>query len=535
MIVEAKNQITQSVKPIQIPKMFSGNISLYNDTLIVDHISRITHAKATIFQKFDSGFIRISTTVLKSDGSRAVGTYIPESSPVVQAIKKGEAFKGRAFVVDDWYLTTYHPFTINGKIAGMLFVGIPEKDLSALNNVFSKKVFFTSGYPFILNKEGRVLVNSGKGGEHNEEFLRQLAGMDSDSGKIFSNRDGFEIIQYYKYIPEIDAYTVATVYQHEMMVSVIKLRNAVILAILISLLIILLINYSISKSITSVITKGVLFVKQISEGNLSAKIDVSQQDEIGTLIRSLSDMVDKLRDILAEINQGALEITSASQKINSGAIQLSHGARLQANAADQVSTSMAEMTTAIRQNTSNALDTEKISLRAKQTMGSLSVTGKNSILSMKEIAGKITIVNDIAFQINILALNAAIEAAHADSHGLGFAAVATEIRKLAEKSKSAAEEIAEISQKSFFVTEKADSLINDLMPEIEKTATLVQNITASSQQQHISVENVGNATEDLTQVIQMNVTASKELASSSEILASQAKQLMKAISFFKIK
>ena len=153
---------------------------------------------------------------------------------------------------------------------------------------------------------------------------------------------------------------------------------------------------------------------------------------------------------------------------------------------------------------------------------------------MKEIASKISIIEEIARQTNLLALNAAIEAARAGEHGKGFAVVATEVRKLAERSQIAAGEIGRLSASSVGVAEKAGEMLSRLVPDIQKTAELVQEISAASREQNSGTQQINKAIQQLDQVVQQNASAAEEMASPSEELASQAQQLQGTISFFKI-
>ncbi len=534
---EATNQITQEVKKAEIPSLYLDTTALYNSTSFVDKVTELTHAKATIFQKIEGGYARISTSVFKADGSRATNTFIPDDSPVVKAIEQGNDYNGRAIVIGDWYLTSYRPLKIANEIIGILFVGMPEKDMKNIKELFSQKRYLQSGYPYIISNKGTLIVHPTKEGSTfaNEDFFKKIIELKGENGKTTYLWEGQKKIQYSKYIKEIESYIVVSLYEREVLQTLNHLRNILILSIIFSILIIIAINSFISRSISVTIQKGVDFARKISEGDLTAELNIHQKDEIGILASSLTQMVEKLRKIVSGINRGAIEIATASQQISIGAQKLSQGANWQAAAAEEVSTSMEEMAANIQQNTENAIQTEKISLQAKQSMDLMEVSGKKSITSIKDIASKITIINDIARQTNILALNAAVEAARAGEQGRGFAVVAGEVRKLAERSKIAADEIALISKSSVSVTEESDKLINSLTPEIDRTAQLVQKITSASNEQATGVDQVNHALNDLNQIIQQNAASSEELATSAEELASQAEQLKKMISFLKIK
>jgi methyl-accepting chemotaxis protein len=195
---------------------------------------------------------------------------------------------------------------------------------------------------------------------------------------------------------------------------------------------------------------------------------------------------------------------------------------------------MEEMASNIQQNTDNAQQTDKIATSASSSIAKVSKASEESTASIKNIADKILIINDIAFQTNILALNAAVEAARAGEHGRGFAVVAAEVRKLAERSKIAADEINVLAKNSVKVTEESAVLLNQIIPEIEKTAKLVQEISAASIEQTSGADQINNAIQQLNTITQQNAAASEELATSAEEMASQAEQLQDIISYFTV-
>lgn len=306
---------------------------------------------------------------------------------------------------------------------------------------------------------------------------------------------------------------------------------------LIALLFSIFIALIVTRYLNGMIGKSVLLARTYASGDLTVKVpeeDLKIKDELGDLARAMVEMGQKTKEIIAGIMQGADNVAIASVEISSTTQQLSQGASEQASAAEEVSSSMEEMLSSIQQNSDNALQTDKIANTAAEGMKNLSRSSEKSLASVKEITNKISIINDIAFQTNILALNAAVEAARAGEHGKGFAVVAAEVRKLAERSKVAANEIIDLSKTSLEVTEDTVRQMANIIPEIEKTAKLVQEIAASSKEQNSGAEQVNDAIQQLNEVTQQNAAASEEMATSAEELAAQAEQLKELISFFNV-
>ncbi|PTN37903.1 methyl-accepting chemotaxis protein [Desulfonatronum sp. SC1] len=287
-------------------------------------------------------------------------------------------------------------------------------------------------------------------------------------------------------------------------------------------------------AITRPVNKGVRFSEDLSEGELDAHLDVDQKDEIGVLGKAMQEMQAKLREIVGEVKSASENVASGSEQLSASAEQMSQGATEQAASVEEVSSSMEEMTANIKQNADNAAQTEKIALQAAKDAQEGGQAVSQTVTAMKQIAEKISIIEEIARQTNLLALNAAIEAARAGDAGKGFAVVAAEVRKLAERSGSAATEISELSRSSVQVAEQAGEMLVRIVPDIQRTAELIQEINAASREQSIGVEQINKAIQQLDQVIQQNASAAEQMASTSEELSSQAEELQAIMAFFKM-
>jgi PAS domain S-box-containing protein len=281
-------------------------------------------------------------------------------------------------------------------------------------------------------------------------------------------------------------------------------------------------------STNNIISKAQL----IASGDLT--VELKKRSENDSLMESLNEMVKSVARTITDFKTLANHISTASMQMSSTAQLISQGANEQASAAEEVSSSMEEMAANIIQNSENSKATENISIKAASGIEKASLSASESVLSIREIADKITIIGDIAFQTNLLALNAAVEAARAGEYGRGFSVVAAEVRKLSEKSRTAAHEIDKLSRHSVSVTEEANKLLSDILPDIKRTSQLVQEITQASIEQNSGASQINNAIQQLNMVTQQNAASSEEMATSSEELSSQAEQLIETITFFKV-
>ena len=463
-----------------------------------------------------------------------------------------------------------------GRTTGMIGLQIALADLSAS---IARINIGGAGYGFIVDKTGLVLAHpdadyimefnvfqsEAKGFKGLDELGKAMAAGQRGIGRLV-RPDGVAEQVFYQPVAGSPGWSLGVaVDERTIRQSGVSLALVVVVISAIALLIILGVSVLVGQSIARPIKLLVQASDALSQGrlyNTSAQPIASRSDEIGILARSMGQTVEKLREVVvgvqdssSRVSDGAAEMSDASAQMSAGiegisssSQQLSEGATEQAASAEEVSASMEQMGANIRQNADNAIQTERIATKAASDAKVGSAAVLETVVAMRQIAEKISIIEEIARQTNMLSLNASIEAARAGEHGKGFAVVASEVGKLAERSKIAAGEISTLSRHSVEVAEKAGGMLDSMVPDIQKTAELVQEISGASREQDSGAQQINKAISQLDSVIQHNASLSEEFSATSEEiagqastvaataadLASQSEALKTAVAFFKL-
>lgn len=485
------------------PALIHNGNALNLDCSIPDRFTSQTGVTATIFVRTDDEFVRVSTSVKKRTGERALGTVLNHAHPAYDRLRAGQPYVGYATLFGTQYLTEYEPVTdARGRVIGALYVGIDvtnEKRLSVGTKIAALSFVITS-----------VLLCA---------FVWQFAGSAAEiAGSARDELDGLR-----------NVYTFV----------------AILAALGLALLILLVMRATLTKPLTE--ARNV--AQRLAAGDLTSQLHVDRNDEIGQLMQAINGISQGLSDIVGNVRNGARQIAAAAGEIASGNADLSTRTSEQAASLEETAASMAELTTTVKRNDEHATQANRVVLSASET----AARGRTAVSQLIEMMGSIKTsseqvarivgeVEDIAFQTNILALNAAVEAARAGEHGRSFAIVAADVRNLAKRSDVAAKEIKTLISNSVAQVDEGSAMADqagrtmaDIVSSVKGVTEIMSEISAASHEQSAGIEQVNIAIRKMDEMTQHNAALVEEAAAAAETLHQQAQKLSTEVGTFKIK
>ncbi|MBR7780288.1 methyl-accepting chemotaxis protein [Undibacterium rugosum] len=323
---------------------------------------------------------------------------------------------------------------------------------------------------------------------------------------------------------------------------------ASLVAALFGLAVMLFIGIRLTHRIVDSMRYAVEVAGNVAKGDLTAKIEVTSDDEVGQVLGALRDMNANLLSIVSQVRSSTDNISSASGEIATGNMDLSSRTEAQASSLEETASSMEELTSTVKQNADNARHANQLAVKASQRAAeggdvvNAVVTTMNEInTSAHKIEDIISVIDGIAFQTNILALNAAVEAARAGEQGRGFAVVAAEVRTLAHRSAAAAKEIKVLIddsvskvQSGTLLVSQAGTTIEEVVTSVRQVADVVSEITAASQEQTHGIDQINVAVSQMDETTQQNAALVEQAAAAAASLQEQAEQLAEAVKVFKL-
>lgn len=474
------------------PAFRNGGVLLNSNFSVPDRFTEKTGATATLFVRSGNDLVRVTTSVKKQDGTRAIGTVLDRSHPAYLLLLSGQPYMGYATIFGKQYMTRYDPvMDAAGKLIGARYVGL---DVSALRS--TGMAMRTAAATFALSAIAFLVF------WHLARALPQPGG-------------GLEV-------------------------GVLGL----IACIAIAACVYGLVHIQASRPMANCM----LAAQRIAGGDLSTQAPVYRRDDIGKLLQGINSISVGLAEVVARVRHSSDSICTASDQIAGGTADLSRRTQTQASSLEQTVATMEELTATVRQNANHAAEAATLVASAAQLAKEGGGIMRQVISNMGDIKASshriediIGIMDEIAFQTNILALNASVEAARAGEHGRGFSVVATEVRALAQRSADAAKEIRQLISSSVQTVDAGSALVDGagiatgkIAEAIQRASGLMADISTASVAQSRSIEEINRTMEMMDHATQRNAALVEESAAAAMSMKEQAQIMSKAVAAFKM-
>jgi methyl-accepting chemotaxis protein-2 (aspartate sensor receptor) len=552
----------------EVPVLKNAASDLNLNYEIPDRYTAMTGVTATVFVRKGAEFIRVSTSVKKENGERAVGTLLDHGSPAYPKLLAGQTYRGIISLFGKPYIAEYAPIRdASGQVIGSLYVG---GDISADMNVLKEKIkalkIGDTGFFYVLNaREGKdagaYLVHPSREGA-NALDLRDAAGrpivrdmLAAQSGELrftapaadgHGARDEVSVFRQYG---EWKWLVVGNAHLDELTRAARSTRNLYLTLAFAALaglaaLLFLLVRAMVSRPLAVARDAA----DRLAQGDLTVRIDNASGDEVGALMRAMDGISAYLRQVVSQIKVGSEQIASASAQIASGNMELSARTEQQAGALESTASAMEALTSTVGRNNENARQANQLALSASEVaskggavVGKVVDTMESISDSSRRIVEIVSVIDGFAFQTNILALNAAVEAARAGEAGRGFSVVAEEVRSLAQRSARAAQEIRELIRASSGeidagkqLATEAGATMQEMVDSVRRVTDIMAGIMDASVEQGAGIEQVSHAVEEMKGVTRQNAALVEEAAAASATMRDQADELARAVTVFRL-